>query len=156
MCFFDCKCKSFNRLGENRKNRTCFSPPLDREKKYLSGSGWMSCIFVCLFFSKVFCCCLFLLEFVRLYMQKLTKTRQNKKRHKKNTKRKKKNKTFKKNLQEKNTARAAGTWEMFIRGRVVGWWMSCIFVMFVFLEGRFVFSVVVCVFLPGLFECLHV
>ena len=45
-CFVDCKCKSLNRLRENIKQTG--HPPAHHSaaNKYLSGSGWMSCIFV--------------------------------------------------------------------------------------------------------------
>ena len=49
MCFFDCKCKSFNRLRENIK--TTGHPPAHHStaNTYLSGSGWMICIFFFVF-----------------------------------------------------------------------------------------------------------
>ena len=42
--------------------------------KYLSGSGWISCILFLLFSRRLFSLCLCLLELFRLYMQKLKKT----------------------------------------------------------------------------------
>ena len=75
MCFFDCKCKSLNRLGENIttkqtqtvikqkslekniKHRNTGYPALDPTgNKYFSGSGWrimyfscFKCVYMCLF-----------------------------------------------------------------------------------------------------------
>ena len=56
MCFFDCKCKSLTRLRENIQQKTGHPPAHhSAANKYLSGSGWMRCIFVLLLFSKVLC-----------------------------------------------------------------------------------------------------
>ena len=83
MSMFDCKCKSLNRLGENRKtnrkkqksfeknkNANTGYPALDpTANKYLSGSGWEMmyfCFFVFLFFSKLFMFVCFYVFFFRL------------------------------------------------------------------------------------------
>ena len=91
MSSFDCKCNNLNRLGENI-NKTGHPPAHhSTANKYLSGSGWMSCICLLLFFSKVFCLCVVLLELCRLYMQKLKKTRRKQKNNRKTHKQKQKN-----------------------------------------------------------------
>ena len=100
MYFVDCKCKSSNRLRENRKTTGYHPAHHSAANKYLSGSGWMSCIVVLLFCSRscvvVILC---LLELFRLYMQKLKQTRQQlqqtKEQQTKNTK------TFENNKQQR-------------------------------------------------------
>ena len=169
LCLFDCKCNSLNRLGENIQTKTkkkniktkSFEKNINTEiqgiqprtqpriniistaNKYLSGSGWMSCIFVVFVFLKgvLLLFCVYYSLF-RLYMQQLKKTRQTKE-----------------NLREKqkttkHTARPAGTWKIYIRGRVVGWRMSCIFVFVVSLM-LFVVFLFVCFCLVFLSCCMY-
>ena len=91
MCCFDCKCKSLNRLGENRTDRKqnrkasrktkkhrntwypAQNPTANKCNMFVSRRfvGWISCIsvFLCsLFFSKLFCSvfCLFCFRLVYL------------------------------------------------------------------------------------------
>ena len=111
MSLFDCKCKSLNRLGENRNkqkqternrnkteklrekqknNKNTGYPALDpTANKYLSGSGWeiMYFCFLCLmFFSKLF---MFFVCFYRCFfdckcksLNRLGENIQNRKKHK--------------------------------------------------------------------------
>ena len=97
------------------------------------------CFYRRLFVVRLFCC--FCLVFLSLCMYK-RKTIVNTK-----------NKSSRKATTNNNTAHPAGTWKIFIRGRVVGW-MSCISF---FLSRRFCFVFVVLLiglFLPSLFKCL--
>ena len=68
-------------------------------------------------------------------MQTLKHTKQKQQPPKKN---KSKQKTLEKNKQTTSTAHPAGTRDIFIRGRVVGWRMYCIFFC-AFLEGVLLF-----------------
>ena len=87
-------CNSLNRLGKHTTNKqTTNTTKHLRENqrpsntghpahhstanKHLSGSGWMSCIFVCfVYLEGCLFVCLFLLECFCLYMQQLKQTRQ--------------------------------------------------------------------------------
>ena len=100
-------------------------------------AGWA--VFVaCLLFSMVFCfVCVSTMSFAYTCKNSKRLTRQ---KHQKTKEKQDKQEKQQQNLREKhkttkNTAHPAGTWEIFIRGRVVGWRMSCICV---FLEGLFV------------------
>ena len=77
--FFDCKCKHLNRLGENIQTKQTGHPLAHHStaNKYLSRSGWMSCICV-LLFSKVFLVFVFTRVFVAYtckHSKRLGKTR---------------------------------------------------------------------------------
>ena len=70
-------------------------------------------------------------------MQQLKKTMQKHKQQ--NQQHKNKQQTWEKNTKTTSTAHPAGTWDIFIRGRVVGWRMSCIFVVLLFVIEGFLF-----------------
>ena len=111
------------------KNKNTGHPPAHHStaNKYLSGSGWMSCIFLCFLVLSLrlcylcfvvivcVCCCI---VFLSCCMYK-----------RKNYSKNKKQKRLREKL-KRSTAHPAGTWEIFIRGRVVGWRMSCLFLCF--------------------------
>ena len=117
-----------NNNTQKRKYRKSSSPPLDREK--ISFRFWLDELYIYLFFSKFFVfilflfCCYFVVlllflvfalsfwAFACISETTLVQTNNNKK-----------------PSRQKHTAHPAGTWEIFIRGRVVGWRMSCFFVM---------------------------
>ena len=154
MCFFDCKCKSLSRLRENLLKEKTGHPPARHStaNKYLSGSGWMSCVFVC--FSRRLCLCVwFLLESFRVYMRKSSKRQCKNKKEKRN----KKKTTFDKKKTKKKTEIQLIQPEPERYLFAVEWWAGgCPVCLFCFFYRRFVVVILFVLFLPCLFKLLHV
>ena len=123
-----------NKLEGKQKNRKNRNLPAGTWEIFIRGrvEGWISCIsvvfvflrvFLCFFVNVSFCILCFRLVFLSFCIYNRKNTCKNIKQNRKQLEGKQKNRN--------NRNLAAGTWEIFIRGRVEGW-ISCISVVFCF------------------------